>query len=242
VARSLSRRIEAVATLRDPRRRRLYDYVIGQPGAVSRDQAAATLRVSRPAAAFHLDKLVSAGLLEVEYRRLSGRTGPGAGRPSKLYRRTGRRLAISLPPREHELLATFLAGSIDAGDGPIRRIAAAREFGESLGARARRRIRGALTPERRLECLERVLERVGFAPGRVGDVSVRMRECPFEPLSRRFPEIVCGAGISLVEGIVAGVEADDVRVGREPQRETCCVYLMPRSTSPSPDASVGRGA
>ena len=67
---------------------------------MGRDDAAAALGISRELAAFHLDRLVEGGLLETEYRRLTGRTGPGAGRPAKLYRRVAGDVAVSLPPRD----------------------------------------------------------------------------------------------------------------------------------------------
>ena len=55
---------------------------------MGRDQAAQGVGVPTHTAKFHLDRLVDEGLLEVEFRRLSGRTGPGSGRPAKLYRRS----------------------------------------------------------------------------------------------------------------------------------------------------------
>jgi predicted ArsR family transcriptional regulator len=82
--------LDDVAVLADPVRRSLYSHVAAQPEPVGRDAAAATAGISRSLAAFHLDRLVEAGLLAVTYRRLSGRTGPGAGRPAKLYARAPR--------------------------------------------------------------------------------------------------------------------------------------------------------
>ena len=75
--------ISAVAALDEPTRRRLYDYVVRQREPVSRDDAAAAVELPRTTAAFHLDRLVDEGLLDVVFQRLTGRTGPGAGaRPS----------------------------------------------------------------------------------------------------------------------------------------------------------------
>src|SRR5579871_3156353 len=94
----LTKEIESIAALDEPVRRRLYLYVAAN-GDSSRDDAARAAGISRSLAAFHLDKLVEEGLLEAVYRRLSGRSGPGAGRPSKLYRRSRREVHIDLPPR-----------------------------------------------------------------------------------------------------------------------------------------------
>src|SRR4029079_17932770 len=95
--------IRAVALLDEPVRRQLYDLVAARQQAVSRDEAARGAGISRALAAFHLDRLVEAGLLAVEYRRLSGRTGPGAGRPAKLYRRAPGEISVSVPDRHYEL-------------------------------------------------------------------------------------------------------------------------------------------
>src|SRR5439155_7472085 len=107
------RQLEGISLLSDPVRRRLYLYVVGQSGEVSREQAAGAVGITRPAAAFHLDKLVEEGLLEADYRRISGRRGPGAGRPAKVYRRAPRDLSVHVPPRDYELVARFLLRGLD---------------------------------------------------------------------------------------------------------------------------------
>src|ERR671932_509869 len=80
-------RLTAVAALAEPTRRRLYDHVVRQPDPVGRDEAAAAVGVPRATAAFHLDRLADDGLLDVVRQRRTGRSGPGAGHPAKLYRR-----------------------------------------------------------------------------------------------------------------------------------------------------------
>jgi predicted ArsR family transcriptional regulator len=101
--------IDRLSALADPMRRRLYDFVVAAgPGEVSRDEAAQGVGVKRGLAAFHLDRLVEAGLLEVGYRRLNDRAGPGAGRPTKLYRRSSAEVAVSLPRRQYGLAARLL--------------------------------------------------------------------------------------------------------------------------------------
>ncbi|MDQ3896467.1 MAG: transcriptional regulator, partial [Actinomycetota bacterium] len=127
----LDRDLAAIGSLQEPVRRSLYDYVVAQPGDVSRDQAAAGVGVQRNLAAFHLDKLVEAGLLEATFRRLSGRTGPGAGRPAKLYRRSSSEHAVTLPPRHYVLAAELLAEAVEEADE--------RPVGDTVTAVARRR-------------------------------------------------------------------------------------------------------
>lgn len=218
--------LEAMAALREPKRRRLYQYVERQPRAVSRDEAAEAVGVSRALAAFHLDKLVGLGLLKAEYRRLTGRSGPGAGRTSKLYRRSRHQFALSLPHRNHELLARLLAESSDTG----ARISpgaepAARDYGRSLGSRARKRMRGNRETARLLECAETVLESLGFEPYRASPAEVRLRNCPFDPLSRLYTPLVCGVGQAVISGIIQGLDADLLRVGRDEQPDRCCGVL-----------------
>src|SRR4051794_12135317 len=107
--------IDEIAVLVDPVRRRVYSHVSEQTEPVGRDATAAALGIGRPLAAFHLDRLVEAGLLDVTYRRLSGRTGPGAGRPSKLYARSRRDVSVSVPARRYELAARLFADALSRG-------------------------------------------------------------------------------------------------------------------------------
>lgn len=235
----LERELEVIATLRHPTRRRLYRYVERQPRAVSRDEAAEAARVSRALAAFHLEKLVRVGLLKAEYRRLSGRSGPGAGRTSKLYRRSRHEFAVSLPRRNHELLARLLAQSLSSAPraSPGRAspgIAPAREYGRSLGRRARGRVRGRPGPERLLGCVEDVLESLGFDPYRASSSELRLRNCPFDPLSRLFTPLVCGVGQEIMSGVVEGVAAEQARVGRDDQPDRCCGVISSTATGARP--------
>src|SRR2546422_9343880 len=95
-------RIAAFSSLADPTRRRLYLYTVSRPEGAGRDEAAEATGISRGLAAFHLDRLIHDGLLVADYRRLTGRTGPGAGRPAKIYPRSDRELSFSRPRRNHQ--------------------------------------------------------------------------------------------------------------------------------------------
>jgi predicted ArsR family transcriptional regulator len=238
--RSLSGELESLASLREPTRRALYEFVQQSSTAVGRDEAAEALGIGRALAAFHLDRLVEAGFLRAGYRRLSGRSGPGAGRPSKLYRRSRRRIDISLPHREFELLAGILAASPPNGpDGAPPE--PAHEVGRSLGVRARHRLRRAPPATRLAECVEAVLEDLGFEPYPGSHDEVRLRNCPFDPLSRRYAPVVCRAGVALVGGVVDGVGASHLRVTRDERPDLCCVVLTSThgasADGAAPDAS-----
>jgi predicted ArsR family transcriptional regulator len=221
----LERQLAAISALREPTRRRLYKYVERQPRAVDRDEAAQAIGVSRALAAFHLDTLVRLRLLKAEYRRLHGRSGPGAGRTSKLYRRSRHQFEISLPHRNHELLARFLAGSHGRDATNSAAPDAAREYGRSLGRRARQRIRGRVESQRLLRCVEDVLESLGFDPYRGDSGEVHLRNCPFDPLSRLYTPVVCGIGQALVRGVVDGVGPEHLRTALDEQPDRCCSVL-----------------
>src|SRR5579862_7904258 len=130
-----TRDLASVSSLEDPVRRRLYDIVSSRPEPVGRDEAAAVAGIGRPLAAYHLDKLVESGLLTVTYQRLGERSGPGAGRPAKLYARSDREFAVSVPPRDYELAAQVMAQALAEDRGGTSRAAlqgAARRLGTEL--------------------------------------------------------------------------------------------------------------
>jgi predicted ArsR family transcriptional regulator len=222
---ALERSLEIAATLRDPTRLRLYRYIERQPAAVGRDEAATAVGVSRALAAFHLEKLVAVGLLRPEYRRLSGRSGRGAGRTSKLYRRSAHQFELTLPERRHELLARLLAESMTSG-GPgspdSSPMTAAHELGQSLGKRARRRLRGKRDPAGLLDCVEDVTDSLGFDPYRDSAGQVRLRNCPFDPLSRLHTPLVCGTAQAILTGVIDGLGATQLAVSREMHADRCC--------------------
>src|SRR6476661_5394908 len=137
--------LDRLAPLADPVRRSLYAFVVAQPEPVDRDAAAAGVGVGRPLAAFHLDRLAAAGLLEVEYHRRSGRTGPGAGRPAKFYRRARAETVVSLPPRHYDDVAEILAEGVERSDAARdEALDAARRRGHELAAGVPGRDRPAL--------------------------------------------------------------------------------------------------
>jgi predicted ArsR family transcriptional regulator len=225
MAQDRAERLAAVATLAEPTRRRLYDHVVRQPAAVSRDEAAAAVGVPRATAAFHLDRLAVEGLLDVVHQRRTGRSGPGAGRPAKLYRRPAGTVSVSLPDRRYDLAGELLAGAVDEADRTGARPGEvlgrrARDVGEELGRAAR-----AAEPDADA-ALGAVLEQSGFEPRAEGD-DVVLVNCPFHALAVRHPELVCGMNLRLLEGVLSGV-GDDGEARLDPGEGRCCVRLRPR--------------
>src|SRR5581483_6662453 len=210
--------ISAVAALNEPVRRDVYRYVVGQSDAVGREEAAQAVGVSRELAAFHLDKLAELQVLVVEFRRLSGRRGPGAGRPAKLYRPSDRQVDITFPERRYELAAHLLAQGMQDGPDPAEGLArAARRFGEGLGARARCHLGRRPSGDRLLDQAATVLAAYGFEPAR-DEHEIRLRNCPFDALAADHRNLICGMNLALVEGLVAGLRTDafDARLVSEP--------------------------
>ena len=223
--------IEAIAVLGEPMRRRVYEWVIERPGPVNREQTATALGVTRALAAFHLDRLVDAGLLEADYRRPEGRKGPGAGRPAKFYRRSGRYVEVSLPPRRYEVLARLLARAVaGADDAAIRERLSqtAREFGGTIGRTALQRAGGRPGQRRLVRALEDVLEETGFEPTAEDGGDVRLRNCPFHALVEEHATLVCEMNLALHQGVVSELPRLPMEPFLDPRPGTCCVAFRPR--------------
>ena len=220
----VTRTLARIAALEDPVRRALYFLVVERGGETSRDQAARGVGVSRALAAFHLDKLVQHGLLEVTYRRLKGRRGPGAGRPTKLYRRAAGQLTVSLPPREYELAAELFAETFTGGKAKTLLERVARRVGRRLAARGRKQGRRAFVS---------VLERHGYEPSTTSDGTIIMRNCPFDALARTHKNLVCGMNRALVHGFKAGAGLTGYRIVTNDRPGECCALLRPATKSRS---------
>ena len=219
-----SRWLAALSSLDDPVRRRLYEFVSGRAEPVGRDEAAGAAGIGRPLAAYHLDRLVESGLLSASYQRPAGRGGPGAGRPAKMYARSGREFAVTVPPRDYELAARLLAQAVESDRGAQSRAAlhdAARQFGDELGRRSRARgARGSAQT-----AMESTLGRQGFEPWHDEDGTVRLRNCPFQLLAAQHPGIVCGMNLALIDGLVAGLGAAGMVPALDPGPGRCCVVI-----------------
>jgi predicted ArsR family transcriptional regulator len=219
--------VAAIAALAEPTRRLLYEHVVRRPAAVSRDEAAAATDVPRPTVAFHLDKLVAEGLLDVVYERRSGRSGPGADRPAKLYQRAECDVSVTLPERHYDLAGGLLAAAVEEAQAtgePPRGVLArlAFERGRELGVAAR----GEDDAEDGREVAVRALEQHGFEP-RAEDGAVGLANCPFHRLAREHTQLVCGMNLRLLDGVLDGAAATGVVARLQPSPGRCCVRLEP---------------
>jgi predicted ArsR family transcriptional regulator len=208
--------VAAVAALDEPNRRKLYDFVVRQTAPISKDEASEAIGLPRTTAAFHLDKLVEMGLLDVLHERRSGRTGPGAGRPAKLYRRSSEQIEVSLPDRRYEAASHLLTDALleaEATGEPAREILNRRayEWGEDLAAQAGGDV-------------VRALEDLGFEPQQE-DGAVLLGNCPFHSLAQKHTQLVCGMNLCLVSGILDGIAARSHTASLDPSPGHCCVRL-----------------
>ena len=223
--------IGAIAALHDPQRRRLFQVVHDASGPVTREEAAGAVGISRKLAAFHLDRLVAAGLLVATFDQPAGGRR-GVGRAPKRYRTADVELAVSIPDRNYDLAGEILVDAVASGDDPagsettheaVGRVA--RDRGRAIGAEARARRRlGRLGPERALAVVAELLEEHGFEPA-VSDEGLIERNCPFHRLARRSPELVCGMNRDFVDGILDGLEARRLRAELAPADGRCCVVV-----------------
>jgi predicted ArsR family transcriptional regulator len=205
--------LEVLGSLAEPIRRALYELVAGATDAVSRDEAAEALGLSRQVVAYHLDRLAADGLLKVEFRRLTGRGGPGAGRPAKLYRRADRVYDVTIPPRRYELAARILLEAMAGGHLDDALDDVARRTGRQIGAAG----------------LEYALANTGYEPVSV-EGETRFRNCPFHVLRDQDRATTCGMNLALVEGMIQG-SGEDVAAALHPDEDYCCVRLRRPATS-----------
>lgn len=219
--------LAAVALLAEPVRRRLYEYVRDRHSPVGRDEAAEAAGISRKLAAFHLDRLADVGLLTVDYRRLSGRVGPGAGRPAKLYDVSPRRFSVTVPKTGYALAAAIMAAALSLPDlngdglGAVERVAT--EVGRRLGTTVRAEHRGAAA---RRTAVERTLAELGFQPHQRGCELV-LGNCIFAELAESDRDLICALNKALVSGMLAGAEITGLRAASGPiEGGLCCARLI----------------
>jgi predicted ArsR family transcriptional regulator len=218
-----------IAALAEPIRRELYEFVVAQQDAVGREEAAAGIGVAVHTAKFHLERLVQDGLLDVEFRRLTGRSGPGAGRPAKLYRRSDTEWSVSLPARRYDLVGHILASGVEraATDG----LEVETALDDSALAEGRR-VGGAAASEEPEQptggsdgdwaLLAETLADQGYEP-RVEDDEVLLANCPFDALAREHTHLVCRLNRSFVQGVADGLGCEGVEARLEPEPGLCCV-------------------
>jgi predicted ArsR family transcriptional regulator len=221
--------LTSLAGLGDPLRRGLYRHVAERGVPVSRDDAARAVGISRPLAAYHLDKLVEDGLLEARYQRRSGRRGPGAGRPAKHYVRADRQIELNLPARDYAVLAELLASAVEADPSGAAQAAlnrAAGTLGEDLATEAAANSAADGGPAQTVAALRQALAARGYEPYDDADGTIRLRNCPFDRVAANHRQLVCGANLAMLQRLTDHLNGDrPVRAVLDPQPGRCCVAL-----------------
>ncbi|MHB8274853.1 MAG: helix-turn-helix transcriptional regulator [Dermatophilaceae bacterium] len=221
--------VSAVACLDEPTRRRIYDYVGAHAAPAGRDDAAAALGVPLRTAAFHLDRLAEQGLLAVSFARRTGRSGPGAGRPAKLYQRSAREFSVSLPPRHYDLVGRLLAGAMvqaqQSGEPPREVLdRRARDFGQAMARERSGQQSGQQSGHGDMGVLMSLLEEHGFEP-RLEAGDIVLHNCPFHALAQEQAELVCGMSLHLLGGVLDGLGPTGLYARLDPGLSRCCVRL-----------------
>ncbi|MDD0858862.1 ArsR family transcriptional regulator [Arthrobacter alpinus] len=211
--------LSALASLGDPVRKRLFELVRDSGNALSRDDCAAELGLPKSTIRAHLDRLVDEHLLLVEFRKIGARTGPGSGRPTKLYATARREVSASVPPRHYDLAASLLAAgvqhSIDTGAGIEESLAkVAREEGLRMG-----QVAGDI---------HTLLAETGYSPEPDGDGGTIMANCPFHRLSQDHQGVVCALNGSLLGGALEGCGDDRHVLAPDQEISHCCARLVPK--------------
>lgn len=224
------RDVPAVSALDDQTRFRLYRFIRDAGRPVSREEAAIGVGISRKLAAFHLEKLLAAGLLEVPPERVESRSGT-PGRAPKLYTTAQREFSVTIPVRRYELLGEILLEALDesADVDPSAQgaVFAASRRGRAAGERIREeKGLGRVGPERALRAAEEFLAEAGFEPDRPDPQTIVMRNCPFRTLAQRWPELVCEINHAYLDSLASGIGSDRVRAVRRPPNGACCVALQ----------------
>jgi len=207
--------LDRLAAAGDPQLRRILLYARGRRDAFTAAEVAASLDMHRNVARSRLDRLAEAGFLSVTLERPSGRRGPGAGRPAKVYRVAPELEGVEFPDRRLGELITLLIKKVPARTRPRALREAGEDFGRTLAASA------GLKPSRSIASgLEQVCDALGALGFQAavrsidGDrAEVESSTCPLRPLVLSCPDaggIDRGMWAGLIERGVRGASADRV--------------------------------
>jgi predicted ArsR family transcriptional regulator len=229
----------------DPTRRQIYLFVRGSSAAVpTAAEADAGVTAAEVAEAFalhpnvarhHLDKLAGGGYVEVA----TGRSGTGAGRPSKRYRVTEPEMSFELPLRQDDLLVTLLGRALallphDAAEEMAEDVG--RQYGRALalamgGPDASELLTVAVPRSFRaaLHVVADALTAHGFAAHAEGDgggdgLRIVSEHCPFGEAAIEHP-VLCAVDRGLVRGMLSTLygEADAATSSSRPMGDERCI-------------------
>ena len=195
----------------DPELRETLLEVRRRPRAASISEIADATGVHRNVARRRLERLVAAGLLTASFERPPGRTGPGAGRPAKVYSPTPDTAAIEFPARRYPELVGLLVDAVPKRRRSEVGVQFGRELASTAGVESARDARGGL------EGLCRALGAVGFQARlehlEDGHAEIVTPTCPLRPLvvaNSAVAEIDHALWRGLIAAAVDDLEVEDV--------------------------------
>ena len=231
--------LATVAVLADPIRMRLYRHLEATGLPSSRDEIAVAVGMPPHTVRSHLERLVEVGLLEVEFHRPPGRSGPGAGRTTKYYRLSAREVSVGFPERRYQLAAALMADAIRVNlrDGTpiteaLRRLATT--TGRELGTRATHDVAANVDPGARIDGIQAALDYQGYATRRENDQLV-LGNCPFLGLLGDDTMLICCMSHDFIEGVLEGAGMSTLTTAFIPGHTAgpgrCCVAIAGLETS-----------
>jgi predicted ArsR family transcriptional regulator len=221
-----------VAGLTQPIRRTLYRLVAGEPGGISAQQAAEQTGLGRSTASYHLDKLVEHGLLTVRYQRLTGRQGPGAGRPAKIYEPRAGAVEISVPPRDYQSMAQLMAAAIE--HDPTTTFVPLLHLAHEHGRQLWRQHTSTEPTAPTWPALTAVLHGCGYEPAEQHG-ELELRNCPYDALARAHRDVICPMNLAIVHGVLDEAAMTDRAAVLSVDANRCCVLITPTPQHPRND-------
>lgn len=214
--------MDALDVIGDPGMRQTLLHVRGRRDPTSIREVAAATGVHRNVARRRLERLAAAGLLTTGFARPPGRTGPGAGRPSKVYSPAPETTAIEFPARHYAQLVGLL---LDAVPGHALSELGTR-FGTSLAATAG--VEPSAEARVGLERLCDAIGAIGFQARLVrvedGCAEIVTPTCPLRPLVVAEPaagELDRGLWRGLVASAIDELAVEDVGCDAHDCLEPC---------------------
>jgi len=205
--------VDRLDALRDRELRRTLLFVRGRPRPSTAAEVSAALGVPRSVARWRLEKLVAAGLLQAEFERRTGRSGPGAGRPAKTYAPRPETLPIEFPRRRYEALIGLLAGALPGPERAQQLEAVGNAYALELAAAMR--VRPAKTLRTAAARVCRGLGRLGFHAAVEAATATKATfvcaTCPLRPVVVSDPE-AAAIDAGMWRGLVGAALAGDVAV------------------------------
>jgi len=172
--------VDALAGIAQPELREIVLFARSRSRPISADDVAAEFGIHRSVARGRLDRLAETGLLTVSFKRLSGRAGPGAGRPAKLYSVPPETTALEFPARHYERLVAHFVDAVPEET----RTEVGEEFGRDLAGEAGLpRVRGfRAAAERACEALGKLGFQASVVDADEHSVTIATPTCPLRPL------------------------------------------------------------